>query len=175
MPTVKKVAASIRKFEKGFNNEARTFLADEGEKLLDYIRRTKFRRGRTFTGRDRLITTKSIVSRTGKLEKSLKAVTRFKRGGIVLEISMTGPQARILEEGGTTRPHVIRPKRLGGVLAFPWAAAGPGMFFFKKVNHPGSKFVARRIFERSFEERSSNLVKNIEKKMLKSWERRVGA
>ena len=35
-----------------------------------------------------------------------------------------------------TRPHEIRPKKIGGVLAF----MGPnGMVFARKVNHPGTK------------------------------------
>lgn len=38
-----------------------------------------------------------------------------------------------------TRPHVIKAK--GSVLAFEWerGPAGPGRYFFPRVNHPGTK------------------------------------
>jgi len=36
---------------------------------------------------------------------------------------------------GGSRPHVIR----GNPLAFRWPKAGPGIFFFRSVNHPGTK------------------------------------
>lgn len=37
-----------------------------------------------------------------------------------------------------TRPHIIRPKSPGGVLAFRWPKVGPGMFFFRSVQSPGT-------------------------------------
>lgn len=166
MATVRKVAADIDRFEKGLNNIARDVLREEGEKLIRYIKFSKFRRGGAPGPR-------SIVSRTGALEGSLKSIVKFAGRGLTLEISMEGPQARILEEGGTTRPHVIRPKRAGGALAFFWPAIGK-FVVFKKVNHPGSRFLPRRIIERSFEERSSQIILNTERAMLKEWEQRVG-
>jgi hypothetical protein len=36
-----------------------------------------------------------------------------------------------------TRPHVITAKR--NVLAFAWPKRGPGTFFFRSVNHPGTQ------------------------------------
>ena len=35
------------------------------------------------------------------------------------------------------RPHVIRPRRAGGVLVFNWPKAG-GVVHLRKVNHPGN-------------------------------------
>lgn len=37
-----------------------------------------------------------------------------------------------------TKPHVILPKKPGGVLAFYWEKIGE-FVFLKKVNHPGTK------------------------------------
>lgn len=37
-----------------------------------------------------------------------------------------------------TRPHVIRPRRAGGVLVFYWPVAG-GVVHFRHVNHPGTR------------------------------------
>lgn len=53
--------------------------------------------------------------------------------------------AGILEEGGTTKPHVIRPVN-GKALAF-------GGRFFKKVNHPGSKIGGRHYVRRGVTDR----------------------
>lgn len=57
----------------------------------------------------------------------------------VVVVGSDKPYARIHEFGGTTRPHVIRP-RTAGVLAW----TGPdGPRFARVVNHPGSKIPAR--------------------------------
>lgn len=37
-----------------------------------------------------------------------------------------------------TRPHVIRPRRSGGILAFEWPQAG-GLVFFRFTRHPGTR------------------------------------
>lgn len=37
-----------------------------------------------------------------------------------------------------TRPHVIRPRRAGGVLVFYWPVVGSTVFF-RHVNHPGTR------------------------------------
>lgn len=52
-----------------------------------------------------------------------------------------------LERG--TRPHVIRPKKPGGVLVFDWPKAGLFPARFKKVSHPGTP--SYRILERSLQ------------------------
>lgn len=164
MVEFRKVAAEVQKFEKGLNNIAAAIMREEGEKLVRFIKKSKFRKGGD-PGPD------YIVSRTGALEGSLKQVVRFQGGGIVLEISMTGKQARILEEGGKTKAHPIRPKTRGGVLAFDWPKVGK-FVFFKKVNHPGSTFKARDVMGRSFEEKSTQIVKDVEKAMAREWNNR---
>ena len=163
--TVRKLAADIRKFDRGYRRFSKGVLEEEGEKLIRFIKRTKFRSAGNPGP-------KSIVSRTGRLEGSLRAITKFAGKGLTLEIEMSGVQARILEEGGTTRPHIIRARR-AAALAFFWAKAG-NFVFFKRVHHPGSRFKPRRILSRSFEQRSTQLVRNIERELLKEWERRIG-
>lgn len=44
-------------------------------------------------------------------------------------------QAATTDKGA--RPHVIRPRRRGGLLVFYWPKAG-GVVAFRKVNHPGN-------------------------------------
>lgn len=41
-----------------------------------------------------------------------------------------------------TRPVVTKPHVINGnpLLVFHWPKAGPGLFFFRSVNHPGSDF-----------------------------------
>lgn len=48
---------------------------------------------------------------------------------------------------GGTKPHVIRPKQPGGVLAF---SVGGVMVFTRKVNHPGTK--ANPFYERAIDQ-----------------------
>jgi hypothetical protein len=49
------------------------------------------------------------------------------------------PYAQILEEGGQTAPHVIYPK-VASAIAFEGSS---GLEFAKRINHPGSHFIAR--------------------------------
>ena len=67
------------------------------------------------------------------------------------------PYARILELGGTTRAHLIRPRE-GKMLAFQ---ADGRMIFRKQVNHPGSKFPARPYLRTSFEEQIGQIKDNL--------------
>jgi len=73
---------------------------------------------------------------TGRLFQSVYA---WKREGLIVAGVKDVPYARILEEGGQTRPHVILP-RTASILAWEGPA---GMVFAKRVNHPGSNFPAR--------------------------------
>jgi hypothetical protein len=57
-------------------------------------------------------------------------------GNLSITVGAYQPYAVFVHEG--TKPHIIAPKD-GGTLAFLWPAMGPGMFFFKSVNHPGTK------------------------------------
>lgn len=55
---------------------------------------------------------------------------------IVHRLEATSDQSEWTEKG--TPPHVIRPRKAGGVLVFPWPKAG-GTVFLRYVNHPGNK------------------------------------
>jgi hypothetical protein len=61
----------------------------------------------------------------------------------------TVPYARIQDEGGTTKAHMIYAKS-GGVLAFLWKGKDT---FLSHVHHPGSKIPASRWFTKVIEER----------------------
>lgn len=153
--TVKKAAVEVEKYEKGLNNIARALLKEEGDDLVKYIQRTKFKKG----GRP---SPSYVVSRSGLMERSLRATTRFAGGGLVLEISVERPY---VEEG--SRPHIIRPKR----RRFLKFEVDGKTVFAKQVRHPGIK--PRRVLERSFEERATKIVERLEKNMVKEWERRL--
>lgn len=164
MPRVRETAARIDRYERGLNQIAAGILRSEGRKLVRYIKRSKFRR-RGEPGPDH------IVSRTGRLERSLKSSVRFEADAIVLQVSMEGPQARLLEEGGVTKRRRICARR-GRALAFFWDKLGKDVFF-KCVNHPGGEYEARRVMERSFEERATRIIRETERQMVREWERRL--
>lgn len=67
------------------------------------------------------------------------------------------PYAAILERGGTTKAHVIRPKN---VRALHFMVGGAGVFAMK-VNHPGSKIPAFGYMRLSLAEMRSQLIANI--------------
>jgi hypothetical protein len=61
-------------------------------------------------------------------------------GGLpVIKVGSDSDHALFVHDG--TKPHIIRPKKPGGVLVFPGAtAAGPnGLVFARIVHHPGTK------------------------------------
>ena len=47
------------------------------------------------------------------------------------------PRVQVGADDIKTHPHVIQGNP---TLAFRWPKVGPGMFFFHRVNHPGSDF-----------------------------------
>lgn len=75
--------------------------------------------------------THPLMNRTSSLRDSI-VWQETSDGGV--EISSSLPYARIHNQGGRTKPHVIKP-RLRGVLRF---ANGGTIYFAKAVNHPGS-------------------------------------
>ena len=80
--------------------------------------------------------THPLLNKTGSLRDSI-VWQETSDGGV--EISSSLPYARIHQQGGKTKPHVIRP-RLKKVLRF---ANGGTIYFAKGVNHPGSDIPAR--------------------------------
>lgn len=74
-----------------------------------------------------------VPVRSGRLRTSLGV--RVEPDRVII-----GPDAQVAPYGGFvefgTRPHVIRPKRSGGVLVF---TVGGTKVFARKVQHPGTK------------------------------------
>lgn len=93
---------------------------------------------------------KVLKRRTGRLATSIK--TKVVDKGNVLEVMFGSnvPYAAIHELGGTTKPHVIRPKRKEA-LKFSF---GGKTVFAKVVNHPGSKIPARPYMAPAIENQS---------------------
>lgn len=76
------------------------------------------------------------------------------RRGNQSEVVASGDYGRVFNQvpyanyvHGGTRPHVIRPRSPGGVLAFK---IGGQMVFTKRVNHPGTK--ANPFYDRAIEQ-----------------------
>jgi HK97 gp10 family phage protein len=74
-----------------------------------------------------------VPVRTGKLRNSISIQVETDRVIIGPNLQMA-PYAGYVEFG--TKPHEIRPKNPGGVLAFKM---GGRMVFARKVNHPGTR------------------------------------
>jgi len=68
--------------------------------------------------------------------KSIRFRTFIENGHVGFSVTSKQPLGKWITEG--TRPHVIAARR-AGALRFVWPRAGGGVFFFKSVNHPGTK------------------------------------
>lgn len=76
-------------------------------------------------------------------------VTRYREEpqGFSVSVVAQAPYAAAVHQGA--KPHVIEASQ-GKTLAFNWPNGpnGPGMYFFKRVNHPGNKgnpFLAKNL------------------------------
>lgn len=80
--------------------------------------------------------TGDVPIKTGQLRGAIRA-TQVTNEGSRYRFRMVAPviQAATTDKGA--RPHVIRPRRRGGVLVFSWPKAG-GTVFLRHVNHPGN-------------------------------------
>lgn len=86
---------------------------------------------------------------SNRLRNSLRASkARMSSDGIYSAIGSNVVYAGILEEGGTTKPHVIEAKN-GKALHF-------NGIFRRKVNHPGSRIEGRHYVRRGIEDRLPN-------------------
>lgn len=103
-----------------------------------------------------------------KLNTELKSRDRLKvdkqvredRSGVygVVSIRWTGDRSKdfipqIIETGA--KAHEIKAKN-APALAFLWPKVGPGMFFFKRVQHPG--FAGILALDRSYKEMQSEIL-----------------
>jgi len=74
---------------------------------------------------------------TGELRRSIRRdhrITSFAADRVKGRVVAPVVQARTTDQGSP--PHVIRPKRAGGVLVFVWHGR---TVHFRHVNHPGNK------------------------------------
>jgi hypothetical protein len=132
MATAQEVAGQFNSFRKrGLDRAVARGIDNANTFTVRFIKRTYFGRGptrrdmiinRTFTLRDTVRKERARVRRSGRVEAKLKMGNR------------RTPQARILELGGRTRPHIILPRN-GSVLVFMKDGA---TIFARQVNHPGS-------------------------------------
>lgn len=112
-----------------------------------------------------------ITSRSGKLKKSVEYFIGVRRGflrrsQVDAGLRMTGPQARILEKGGRTRPHIIVPKK---AKMLHWIGPMGEHIFAKKVHHPGSVFEPRPVLARGLVHATSRIIKGVKKEVKKEF------
>lgn len=84
----------------------------------------------------------------GVATKAVKQKFQRRAGGAYWRTTSSIKQGRELQlqiEAQRTRPHVITPRRAGGVLVFE--VPGAGTVFARRVNHPGSSPPAHLIEE----------------------------
>lgn len=74
-------------------------------------------------------------SSSGEYRGSFRTTTIVEARGLRTRVTNTAPHASYLENG--TRPHVIRPKRPGGVLVFVTSIGNT--VFAREVHHPGTR------------------------------------
>lgn len=72
---------------------------------------------------------------TGRLRSSVRYVVRGRALGVTGELRSDVSYAQFVNDG--TPPHIIRPRRPGGVLRF--RAAGGQVVFARFVRHPGTR------------------------------------
>lgn len=109
--------------------------ARKANKRMDEGRREMMRKiGRTVIFYERL----EAPERTGKFKKSLIYRTAQSGATITLKTFSAQPLGKWIIGG--TRPHIIRAKRVKFLRFFwPKGPNGPGVYFFRSVNHPGTK------------------------------------
>lgn len=78
--------------------------------------------------------------------------------------------AAIHEFGGTTRPHVIEAKK-GKALKF---IKGGQTFLRRRVNHPGSRFTARKFVQTGINDRLADYGQSMSAAIVKFWKEGEG-
>lgn len=78
----------------------------------------------------RAVADERVQRRTGRYRDG---ITSTMLEDLTVEVRASAPYSSILEKG--SRPHVIEPRRPGGVLVFN---VGGRKVFARKVNHPGT-------------------------------------
>lgn len=100
-----------------------------------------------------------IHRRSGALSRGVHPDTEEDGRSITGTVGVDGtvPYARILHEGGSTRPHDIEPSR-GRALCFMW---GGQQRFFRRVHHPGSRFPARPYLTSAMDEQREEIFQRL--------------
>jgi hypothetical protein len=97
-------------------------------------------------GRATVVTSKALAGvRTGKLKRSIK-MTRDRSDPTEYAVLVGSDVNHALVHHEGARRHVIRPRRPGGVLAFP--GRGGTTVYTRRVNHPGhrgNKYLTRAL------------------------------
>lgn len=75
---------------------------------------------------------------TGELVGSIRGEPAVIVTGTRSTFRVKAPVIQALTTDKGARPHVIRPRRQGGLLVFSWPKAG-GTVFLRHVNHPGNR------------------------------------
>lgn len=75
-----------------------------------------------------------VGRKTGNLRSTITSDVGADVRGVVLTVGSSSKIARIHHDG--TRPHIIRPKRVGGALRF---SSGGRIVYARRVMHPGTK------------------------------------
>jgi len=123
------VIARINKMKPSLRDELKTYCMAFGINTVGYIRSNK-------------LSGQVLHHRKGRLKDSINSHVEDMGERITATIGTNVEYAKIHEYGGQTKPHLILPKKEGGVLHF--FARGQEVFT-RSVNHPGS-----RMPERSF-------------------------
>ena len=110
--------------------------------------------------------------RSGNLRSKVRFLLESRGGGkdLILSFGTDVIYARIHEKGGTTKPHVIRPKKEGGWLRF---FKDGNLVFAKKVNHPGSVIPPRPFIGPSIDDNLPDFFDNIKGSMKRLAKRKV--
>lgn len=79
-----------------------------------------------------------IKTKSGRLRMSLQTAVFDIGKNIVGVVGSNLKYARIQEEGGRTKPHIIEARKAKSLKIELSFMSGKGIVFLKKVNHPGS-------------------------------------
>ncbi len=109
---------------------------------------------------------------TGALARSIHSVVDRQEHLVLGRVFSSGDvkYAAIHEYGGTTKPHIIEPKK-ANVLAF--TGKGGETIFAKKVNHPGSKMPERSYMRSSLHDMSTEISLGMKEAIVRAIQKEV--
>jgi hypothetical protein len=153
--TIQEAGPNFRNMGRGLNSIIREEYTVQLKKAAQFIK-DKFFRTTGITSPDYIISRSGLLKSTVKATKvTLNRLTNKISGSVQMGSART-PYARIIELGGRTRPHVIRPKN-ASALVFYWPVTDKVMYL-QKVNHPGSVIKGRHVLSRGMKAYQRNLI-----------------